>query len=148
MPPVIAILIALSALAHGHTVLKGDSAMWKGVDHQANASTAPKVPVEYILTTSPWFSHRADKKGGCNFSILARANGRTPMRLNIGGKEQVLDTSWAFKTRIQGGERMTMEAWFIEPLTWETAHYGTVTFRCGARDTRPAYRAPDMSGVL
>jgi len=147
MPIALALFIALSALAHGHTVLKGDSALWKGVDSQANARKTPKTPVEYILTTSPWLSHSADKKGGCNFSILARANGRTPMRLNIGGKEQILDTSWAFKTRIQGDERMTMEAWFIEPLTWKTASYQTVTFRCGARDTRPAYRAPDMSHI-
>lgn len=149
MPPVIAVFIALQLLGHGHTVLKGDSAVWKRVDPQANAQRMPKTSVEYILTTAPWHGRRADKKGGCDFSILAFANGRTPMRLNIGGKEQLLDTSWAFKTRIAGGTRMTMAAWFIDPVTWETASYQTVTFRCRRRDNRPgpAFEMPDMSGV-
>ncbi len=137
----------LMGAAHTDTLVRGRSSVLQGRDPSVQNNTY-ETPVEYILTTAPWRTARADAKGGCNFTILARANGRGAMRLNIGRKEQILDTSWAFKTRLDGGEKMTMEAWFIEPIGGATAAYRTTTFKCGARDTRPVYRAPDMSGVL
>ena len=148
MPPVIIAFLALQLLGHSHTLLTGDSAVWKGRDPQANAERMPKTPVAYLLTTAPWEGRRADKKGGCNFSILARVNGRGDMRLNIGGVEQLVDNSWAFKTRIQGGQKMTMEAWFIEPIGGAVARYDTVSFTCRASDSLPGgFVQPNMEHI-
>ena len=148
MPAVLWVFIALHALTGAHTVLKGDSAVWKGRDHQANMVRTGKTPVAYILTTVPWHGRKADREGGCDVSILARVNGRGDMRLNIGGVEQVLDNSWAFKTRINGGEKMTMEAWFIEPIGGAVAVYDTVSFTCRAGDVREqGFVQPNMEHI-
>ena len=147
MPAAIALFIVLSALAHADTLLRGDSSAWKGVDHQANAQRRGAPPVEYTLTTAPWFEHRADRKGGCDFQILARVNGRGPTRLILGDREMLLDDNWNPRARINGGETMTMEALFLDPVGGAPLAYRTTTFHCRAQDNRPAYAAADISGV-
>jgi len=147
MPAAIALFIALSALAHTDTVLRGDSAVWKGVDHQAKAERLPKTPVSYTLTTAPWHSARADKKGGCDFQILARVRGGGTTRLILGEMEMLVDDNWNPRSRIEGGEKVTVDGYFVDPVTWQTLALRTMTFKCEARDSRPAYVAPDMSGV-
>ena len=147
MPAAIALFIALSALAHGHTVLKGDSAVWKGVDHQAKAERLPTTPVSYTLTTAPWYDAHPDRNGGCDFQILARVRGGSSTRLVLGGLEMLVDDNWNPRARIEGGERMTLEAWFLNPIGGETLAYRTVTFKCRPVPGGPTFVQPDMSGV-
>ncbi len=148
MPLAIALFIALSAVVHTDTLLRGDSAAWKGVDHQWKAHTAPEVGVEYVLTTSPWYERRADRDGGCNFSILARVNGRPPTRLILGAVEMILDDSWAAKTRIKGGETMTIDGYFLDPIGGASLAKRTTTFHCREGwASSSGFVQPDMSGI-
>jgi hypothetical protein len=109
------------------------------------------TPVEYRVTTAPWRDAMADRKGGCDFQLLARVNGRGPTRARIDTVEQILDDSWSPRHRIPEGKRATIRVEFIEPYGPEhgyTLADRTVTFTCRRRDNRPRFTGnADLSGV-
>ena len=147
MPAVIALFIALSALAHGDTLLRGDSAIWKGVDHQAKAERRPTTPVAYTLTSAPWYDAHPDREGGCDFQILARVTGGSKTRLILGEMEMLVDDNWNPRARIEGGDAVTVEGYFVDPVTWQTLAFRTMTFKCRPVPGGPTFVQPDMSGV-
>ncbi len=148
MPAVMALFIALSALIHTDTLLRGTSAVWKGVDHQEKMTRTGPTPVAYILTTTPWFERKADRNGGCNFQILARVQGGGQTRFVLGGREMLVDDNWAARSRIDGGETVTIDGYFLDPIGGATIAYRTTRFRCRASDIGSSgFVQPDMSMV-
>ncbi len=150
------ILIGLFTALLGEPLVRGDSSLLRGVDHQAKLFLTFPTPVAYTLTTSPWFERRADSQGGCNFWILARVQGGAQTRLILGagtivpwrGKEQLVGDNWAARSRIKGGETVRLEGWFLDPIGGATLAHRKATFHCRkSHVSSNAYVQPDMSGV-
>jgi len=149
MPPIIIAFFVLSGLVHGDTLVRGRSSVLQGRDPATHLSTS-KTPVTYTATTAPWRDARADKKGGCDFQLLARVTGRGSTRARVNMIEQLVDESWTPRFRIKGGERATFKVEFLEPAGDDfgtTIRELATSFKCHLRDGRVGYIAPDMSGV-
>jgi hypothetical protein len=150
VPPIIAVFIALQALAHGDTLVRGDGTIWKGVDPKVEHNRY-ETPVQYMVTTAPWKDRVADKRGGCDFQLLARVTGRGSMRARINMVEQLVDESWSPRFRIDEGERATFKVEFLEPAGEEagyTVAERSAYFTCRPRDNRPVFRGnADLSRI-
>ncbi len=142
------ILIGLFTTLLGEPLLRGDSSLLRGVDHQSKMFLTFPTPVAYTLTTSPWFERRADSEGGCDFQILARVRGGSQTRLVLDGKEQLVDDNWAARSRAKGGETVRLEGWFLDPIGGATLAYRETKFHCRKSHVKSnAFVQPDMSMV-
>ena len=148
MPPVVWVFIALFSLAHGHTVVKGDGAVWKGKDpavhtkglHQDHAP-------EYIAWTEPRNGATSDQKRGCSFTLYARVNHRGDTRLQVNDVEQLLDDSWKFSMRIKEGEVARVPLRWVDPLGGFTLEERPERFRCDAPAGGFELEPADLSGL-
>lgn len=143
MPPLVAAFFALQLL-HAPNLLRS---VLQDVN---SAPSYQATPVTFTVTTAPWRDHMADRKGGCDFQLLARVTGRGPVRARIDSVEQLLDESWTPRYRLEAGKRATFEVEFLEPAGPEfgyTLAVRSTIFDCYKRDSRPAYLAPDMSHI-
>lgn len=130
MPPIVVAFFVLQGLAHGHTVATSGVPT---ADRTARSKGMGPTPVTYSVTTGPWNGRVADKRGGCDFQLLARVTGRGPMRARINMVEQLLDESWSPRFRIDAGQRATFRVEFIEPYGPEhgyTVAERSTTFTC------------------
>jgi hypothetical protein len=133
MPPIAWVFIALFGISHGHTVVTSVS----GVDPSAKPHGMKPTEITYTVTTAPWLDRLEDKKGGCDFQLLARVTGRGPVRVRINMVEQLLDESWSPRFRIKAGERATFKVEFLEPYGPDygvTITEKSTTFRCRPRN--------------
>jgi len=142
MPAIVAIFIALQIL-HVPNLLRS---VTQGVDPRTRTKTSA-TPVSFTLTTAPWREHTADRKGGCDFQLLARVTGRGHVRARIDSVEQLLDEAWTPRHRIKGGEKVEFTVEFLEPIGGQLLAEREVSFSCRKSDTRPEYRAPDLSHI-
>lgn len=88
------------------------------------------APREFRVWTAPRWEGAPDSEKGCNVVFFALVTGIDPVRLNALGKEQNLGTSWTFEERVGANESLSMEFWFIDPVTGETLRYVKESFRC------------------
>jgi hypothetical protein len=139
MPPIAWVFIALFGFAHGHTVATQG---WPAADRVARPQGMKPTAITYTVTTAPWMDSYEDKKGGCDFQLLARVTGRGPVRARINMVEQLLDESWSPRFRIKAGERAIFDVEFLEPIGPDygfTIIEKSTTFTCRAR-TPGAFR--------
>ena len=71
---------------------------------------------------------------GCKGTVTAVSTRRTPVRLQIDGKEQLLDTSWSHDWKIEMDERLSQEYAFLDPLTGQRIACRTAYGSCGQYD--------------
>ncbi len=129
MPPILIAFFILSGLAHTDTLVRGPSSVLRGRDPSVSFKTTIQ-PLEYSVTTAPWRGRLEDKKGGCDFQLLARVLGGGPVRARIDSWEQLLDTSWTPRYRLPGGQVATIRVEFVDPRTGYTLADRTGTFHC------------------
>ena len=133
MPTLIAIFIALQLL-HAPNLVR---TAFQGVDHNANAQVGMKATaITYTASTAPWRDKIEDKKGGCDFQLLARVTGRGPIRARINMIEQLLDESWSPRFRIDAGDTAYFKVEFLEPAGSDfgvTIEERSTQFKCRAR---------------
>ena len=125
MPPILWVFIVLSGIAHGTTVVKAIDQK----DPKVGMKLGPTA-VEYIAWTAPRYIATEDRKGGCDFKLFVRVNGRGLMRLQVHEVEQLLDDSWSFDYRIKPNERGEVDIRFVEPIGGFTVREMKVWFKC------------------
>jgi hypothetical protein len=131
MPPWLWVFFIGSAIAHGHTVVGSIKGVDPNVEHKYSKSVR-----EFRVWTAPRWDGVADKNKGCDVRYFALATGVTSVRLIAENQEQILDRSWTFDYRVDAGESMTAEFWFVDPISRETLAYRKVKFNCH-RSGRP-----------
>lgn len=97
------------------SALVGPPAIWDVVDPQVNRGHYRPAPVEYRTWTS---SPRRDRPGVCTFTVFALATRERLMRLQVNGREQLVDWSWSWELELPEGMRgdgIVIE--FIDPVT-------------------------------
>ena len=139
MPPVIAVFIALSIFAHGHTMVTGRGAIWKGVDHEISLKTS-KTPIRYNVWTSPRWGGVADQETKlCTIRFFATVTGGGVVRLNADGVEQLINSSWVFDRTTRVNSKLTKHFWFLNPIGGEILSYVERDFTCFAAYDRPQH---------
>ena len=144
MPLIVAAFFALQLL-HVPILLRSTT---QGIDPMGLKTGA--TPVTYTVTTAPWRSRRADVKGGCDFTLLARVTGRGPVRARIDSVEQLLGESWTPRHRLEAGKRASFEVEFLEPAGPEFGYTLAVRetdFKCIPDNRRSEFRMPDLSYI-
>jgi len=112
MPVWIWVMIVAQGLAHGHTLLTSVKGVDPSVQHKYE-----RPPVEYTTWTAPMFDAKAsDKTKDCRVTYFALVRDTKPVRLQVDGVEQLLDTSWTFDYRVPEGERKTVQFAFLDPV--------------------------------
>lgn len=149
MPP---ILVAFFLLLGGLTAPD----LVKGLDPRPDRSSRSKfgkpAPVEYRTWTSrPWVAVSDDQTRVCSVTYFALATRNAVVRLEAGGAEQLLDSSWSFPRELKEKERRTLAFNFRDPQSGESLSCQEQTVVCyssramslEAEDVREGRCAPD-----